>query len=690
MPDEPEFFYYAGDQRVPLELVDDTIAVAFSEEIPERRLDELRARTRPVDVLGRSPALLSRNMLVHRTGPAARGPERVRAFAERLNRGPSVRFVNHVFRNPASGLHLIPTDEIIVRFTPEVTQDQIDALNAQHNVEIIEQKAYAPTQYLLRVLAPSPRRIFDVANAYHQSDLVEWAEPNFVTEKRLYANGFRDRQWHLHNTGQTLTGLSAGVTGEDAKIYEAWGITRGSGNVVIAIFDSGVDTIKPGVPGDTGHPGLQINIAPGGRSFEPDEPSNDPTPDFPEIPRCDQAHGTSVAGVAAGSGGKIDGSAPACKILPIKMIQADNNSTADAVHYAAHHAQILNNSWGGGEPSAALTQAFVDVIANGREGKGTIVLFAAGNDNARIGSDEFARTAGIIVVGASTNVGSRAGYSNFGDASNSPPGQKQLSVVAPSAGVDSLQHQGLNVGGNADGSTENIYTTDIRGQGGFNPPKDSFDPNCAPDPTVTDPVNDLDYTGLFSGTSSSCPLTAGICALMLSVNADLTVAQVKYILEATADKIGTGQPRVGVPSGRVNPGQEADYDPRTGYDLNLATGLSGYGFGRVNAEQAVRVARGDALCQFHCDASGNGVYQDAIPVVLRRQNGTNRFVSDAVIELVDARADPEQLNPCDPAEHRTDRIFVRGGPGGFLQATYQPAGGGPTMSDQVDIQGEPP
>jgi len=69
----------------------------------------------------------------------------------------------------------------------------------------------------------------------------------------------------------------------------------------------------------------------------------------------------------------------------------------------------------------------------------------------------------------------------------------------------------------------------------------------------------------FGGTSSSTPLVAGICALMLSVHPDLTAKQVKDILQKTADKIGS-------PSEYVN-----------GHSVK-------YGYGRVNADKAVAEA----------------------------------------------------------------------------------------------------
>jgi hypothetical protein len=162
---------------------------------------------------------------------------------------------------------------------------------------------------------------------------------------------------------------------------------------------------------------------------------------------------------------------------------------------------------------------------------------------------------------------------------------------------------------------------------------------------------------------------------MLSVNADLTAAQVKYILEATADKIGTGQHRIDVPDGQPPAGKTAGYDAATGHDIK-------FGFGRANAGQAVRAAQGRPIQQLLRDEAGVPAdVQDEILVTLTRRDG-DRFVSEKLIELVDARRDPIQLSA-------DDRLFVRGGPGGFLRAAFRPTGGGATMTDEVDVLGQP-
>jgi hypothetical protein len=127
-------------------------------------------------------------------------------------------------------------------------------------------------------------------------------------------------------------------------------------------------------------------------------------------------------------------------------------------------------------------------------------------------------------------------------------------------------------------------------------------------------------------------------------------------------------------------GQEAHYQA-DGYDLD-GRGLSGYGFGRVHAERAVKAARGEPLPQMVFNGATPERFANAIPIKLVRDPGTNHFVSEAVIELVDARRDPNRP----PA---AGKVSVRGGPGGFLRATFQATGGGPAMTDEVDIQGQP-
>lgn len=140
-----------------------------------------------------------------------------------------------------------------------------------------------------------------------------------------------------------------------------------------------------------------------------------------------------------------------------------------------------------------------------------------------------ASLASNIGVGASTDWDYRSHYSQYGSA---------LDIVAPSGG-----------------GYASITTTDRTGAAGYN--------------------SSLDYTSTFSGTSAATPLAAGIGALLLARNFDLTTADIRAILQNTADKIGGD-------------------NGLTAYDSNGFNQF--YGFGRINAQaavEAVPVASGD-------------------------------------------------------------------------------------------------
>ena len=172
------------------------------------------------------------------------------------------------------------------------------------------------------------------------------------------------------------------------------------------------------------------------------------------------------------------------------------------------------------------------------------------------------------------------------------------------------------------------------GSQGYNPPSSG-----------SDPLSNSNYTGTFGGTSSSSPLAAGISALMLATNPDLTWEQVRYILEATAEKID---------SANTNP--VAQYQPN-GHS-------QWYGYGRVNAFEAVKGARSSVP---------DRDFVHRITVTLRRTSG-DRFVSTKIVRPIDARQRR--------AETGTE-AFVRSGPDGFLRTEMSI--GSLELLDEVEV-----
>ena len=197
-------------------------------------------------------------------------------------------------------------------------------------------------------------------------------------------------------------------------------------------------------------------------------------------------HATHCAGIAAAvkdNNIHIAGVAPEATIVSISnSMDATTNSRlkrADGIIWAYQNGiDIISNSWGASTYHTAIDEAIQDAFQYGRQGKGCIVVFASGNAYSSSVSYPANCNDTILAVGAIGKTGARASFSNYGT---------ELDLVAP--GVDIL----------------------------------STLPN--------------DATGYKNGTSMACPHVAGVAALILERNSELTVNQVNSIINSNAKKI---------------------------------------------------------------------------------------------------------------------------------------------------------
>ncbi|KAH0558442.1 hypothetical protein GP486_004899 [Trichoglossum hirsutum] len=278
-------------------------------------------------------------------------------------------------------------------------------------------------------------------------------------------------QWHLFNPVQY---------GHDVNVSGVWmqGVT-GNGSTV-AIVDDGLDMYSEDLKNNY--------FAEGSYDF------NDKVPE-PKPVLSDDRHGTRCAGEVAavrnnvcGVGVAYDSKVAGIRILSAAITDADE---AIAMNYAFQKNQIYSCSWGPPDdgqamdaPGILIKRAMLNGVQNGRDGKGSIFVFASGNgalrgDNCNF--DGYTNSIYSITIGAIDRQGLGPSYSERCCA--------QMVVTYSS------------------GSGDAIHTTDV----GSNV--------CS---------------STHGGTSAAAPLAAGIYALVLSVRPDLSWRDLQYLTHQTA------------------------------------------------------------------------------------------------------------------------------------------------------------
>jgi uncharacterized repeat protein (TIGR01451 family) len=270
---------------------------------------------------------------------------------------------------------------------------------------------------------------------------VEYAEPNYLRHINAVPNDpSYFHTWGLHNTGQT-----GGTVDADIDAPEAWDLTTGSPDMVVAVIDSGMDMAhedlaaniwtNPGeIPGngidDDGN-GYVDDVH--GWDFSRDD--NDPS----DTEAACMGHGTHTSGTVGAVGNNgigVTGVNWDVKVMPLKIFRtylkvlcsASSADIIDAVEYAADMGvRVSNNGYGGG----SFSQAEYDAILASR----SIFVAAAGNkgrNNDSTPSYPASYTLdNVIAVAATDHNDAPASFSNYGIQSVdlSAPGVNILSTL---------------------------------------------------------------------------------------------------------------------------------------------------------------------------------------------------------------------------------------------------------------------
>jgi len=354
----------------------------------------------------------------------------------------------------------------------------------------------------------------------HQA--IEYVEPDYrVSIAANTPNDPRfDELWGLNNLGQT-----GGIADADIDAPEAWEISIGSRDVVVGVIDTGVDY---------SHSDLADNAWVNTGEIAGDGIDNDGNGYIDDIhginaitdagdPMDDQGHGTHVSGTIGASGNNSTGvvgvnhevSIVGCKFLDA----AGSGSTSDAIKCIDYmvnlknsgvNLRVLNNSWGGG----GYSQALADAITVSEQAD---ILFVAAAGNDEVDNDANPHYPSSYEHESVLSIASTDSNDNLSDFSQW--GATSVDMGAPGSGIVST----------------------VPGNGYAN----------------------------YSGTSMATPHVAGVAALVLSVNPDLTTSELKALLMSSGDANTALQGKT-LAGTRLNANQALlDADPTPSFKMSV-------------------------------------------------------------------------------------------------------------------------
>jgi thermitase len=397
--------------------------------------------------------------------------------------------------------------EVFVRFRAGVSEERIQSITERFH-DLVEDRTEAVSG--LDLIEDEDGKDAEALLAeYRGLPEVEYAERVFdikldetsTSYKPVLPNDERfSEQWALANEGQ-----NGGLAGADISALSAWETTKGSDKVVVAVLDSGVDYT---------HPDLVKNIWRRPEIIKQYEDKDLGTIDdlrgYNALdndgdPMDENGHGTHCAGIIGAEGGNnlgITGVNWTVQIMPLRFMDANGSGTTkdaiEAINYvidrrkAGVNVRIISASWGSTQKSQALEDVIKQAYAAG-------ILFVAASGNSSVDTDKNPHypssynVGNIISVAALDRNDQLASFSNYG--------LKTVHIAAPG---------------------KEILSTWL--ENGFREA---------------------------SGTSMATPVVAGVAALVLSQNPNMSVDDLRKHLLESVDKLASVKGKV-VTGGRIN------------------------------------------------------------------------------------------------------------------------------------------
>ncbi len=377
---------------------------------------------------------------------------------------------------------------------------------------------------------------------------------------------YYESQWHLHNSG------------EDLNIGTVWNTNRGEG-IRVAVVDDGLDIYHEDLSVNN-IPEASYNFVPGdfGYSTSISDPYSN-----------NAYHGTAVAGVIAArdkNGRGLSGIAPRSCLVGYNVLANPTDANQGfAMSHAANYVFTSNNSWGATDATGKNSFAsflWKDSLEygllNGRNGKGTVYVWAAGN-GANVDNSVSASGSSALYPNGSleTDNSNQDGQANF-------YGVISICGIMDNGKRVSYSEKGANlwVCGYSQKTTysstlDGIWTTDLSSSIGYNPLPSSY---INAGHSQSKQLTNFNYSKIFNGTSGAAPMATATVALILKENPNLGWRDVKLILAESA---------------RKNDPFDSDWITNSGSKIS-SSGIPyninhKYGFGVIDISRAVALAK---------------------------------------------------------------------------------------------------
>jgi serine protease len=400
-----------------------------------------------------------------------------------LKNNPSVECVATHYKNGAT--KTVGTSNLFyIKLKTATDEGYLRQFAVEKNAIVVGKNEFMPLWFELKTSRNSLTSVA-LTNQFFETGRFEAIDPMFILESRFDPTPPTSPIVAV-DTENTLIGCSNDPSYIDQlglkniKACRAWNLGAAGNGIKIAVLDSGIQL---------NHTDLAANISP--LSYDTDTSDLDPLNPISYPSVVYRPHGTHVAGIIGAvrnNGIHVAGVAPNAKLISVSTSLSPSATNqgqklANGIGWAvANGADIINNSWGysdmigSGFTIPILESAISNALNHGRNGLGTIIVFASGNGFGDINYPAAFDDRNLVVGAMAANF-NYAVWSNFGD---------KLDLAGP----------GVNI-------------------------------------LSTFPTNAIGYD---SGTSMAAPHVAGVAALVLSVNPCLNGQQLRDILEYTTIK----------------------------------------------------------------------------------------------------------------------------------------------------------